>query len=146
MIGVPRLSFIFESKRKDVMIMLNEKLLAILSHPVDGAVSIMTRGTQAPHLVNTWNSYIEVTPDDKLLIPAYGFLETEKNITEHSNEVTISIANREVEGYRSKGTGVIVNGTARFIKSGDEYERMKKRFDWLRAVMEVTVTSAKQTL
>lgn len=72
--------------------MLNEKLLAILSHPVDVAVSIMTEGADAPHLVNTWNSYIEVTPDDKLLIPAYGFLRTEKNITEHSNVVTLSIA------------------------------------------------------
>jgi hypothetical protein len=126
--------------------MLNEKLLAILSHPVDGAVSIMTDGANGPHLVNTWNSYIEVTPDDKLLIPAYGFLRTEKNITEHSNEVTISIASKEVEGYRSKGTGVIVSGTARFIKSGGAFDRMKKKFDWARAVMEVTVTSVKQTL
>lgn len=126
--------------------MLNEKLSEILSHPLDSAVSIMTNGEKAPHLVNTWNSYIEVTPDDKLLIPAYGFLRTEKNITEHCNEVTISIANREVAGYHAKGTGVIVNGTARFIKSGEDYDRMKKRFDWLRAVMEVTVTSVKQTL
>jgi len=125
---------------------LNEKLLEILSHPVDGAVSIMTYGADGPHLVNTWNSYIEVTPDDKLLIPAYGFLRTEKNITAN-NGVTLSIANREVEGYRAKGTGVIVTGSARFIKSGEEdFDRIKKKFDWARAVMEVTVTSAKQTL
>ncbi|MBP2651432.1 MAG: pyridoxamine 5-phosphate oxidase-related FMN-binding protein [Firmicutes bacterium] len=125
--------------------MLNEKLLAILSHPVDGAVSIMSNGVDGPHLVNSWNSYIEVTPDDKLLIPAYGFIRTEKNITAN-NEVTISIASREVEGYRAKGTGVIVKGRVRFIKSGEAFERMKKKFDWARAVMEVTVISASQTL
>ncbi len=125
--------------------MLNEKLLEILSHPVDGVVSIMTNGAEGPHLVNTWNSYIEVTTDDKLLIPAYGFVRTEKNLTTH-NEVTLSIANREVEGYRAKGTGVIVKGSARFIKSGEAFDRMKKKFDWLRAVLEVSVTSAKQTL
>lgn len=127
------------------MIVLNEKLLEILSHPVDGAVSMMTSGAEGPHLVNTWNSYIEVTPDDKLLIPVYGFVRTEKNLTAH-NEITLSIANKEVEGYRGKGTGVIVKGSARFIKSGEDFDRMKKKFDWLRAVMEVSVTSAKQTL
>ena len=84
----------FESEGKDVIVMLNEKLLEILSHPVDGAVSIMTNGVDGPHLVNTWNSYIEVTSEEKLLIPAYGFLRTEKNIGT-DNAITLSIANRE---------------------------------------------------
>ena len=127
------------------MNMLNEKLLEILAHPQDGAVSIMTNGEQGPHLVNTWNSYIEVTADDKLLIPAYGFLRTEKNLTVQ-NKVTLSIANKEIQGYRSKGTGVIVEGSARFIKDGDAFARLKAKFDWLRAVLEVTVVSVKQTL
>lgn len=125
--------------------MLDEKLLAILSHPVDGAVSIVTNGADGPHLVNTWNSYIEVTPEDKLLIPAYGFVKTERNLSNH-NEATLSIACREVEGYKGKGTGFIVKGTTRFITSGDEFDRMKKKFSWARAVLEVTVTSAKQML
>lgn len=125
--------------------MLHEKLLAILSHPVDGAISIVTTGNDGPHLVNTWNSYIEVTPADKLLIPAYGFLITEKNLS-HNNTVTLSIASREVEGYRSKGTGLLVKGTARLVKSGEDFDRMKKKFDWARAVLEVTVVSATQTL
>ena len=116
-----------------------------MSHPADAAVSIMTNGADGPHLVNTWNSYIEITPDEKLLIPASGFIRTEKNITAN-NGVTLSVANREVEGYRAKGTGVIVKGIARFIKSGEDFDRMKKKFDWARAIMEVTVTSVKQTL
>lgn len=125
--------------------MLNEKLLDVLSHPSDGAVSIVTNGDDGPHLVNTWNSYIVVTPDDKLLIPAYGFNKTEKNLSVH-NDVILSIASKEIEGYKAKGTGFIVKGTTRFIKSGADFERMKEKFSWVRAVLEITVTTAKQML
>ncbi|XER12245.1 FMN-binding protein [Sporomusa aerivorans] len=125
--------------------MLNEKLLAILSHPNDGAISMVTTGDSGAHLVNTWNNYIEVTADDKLLIPASGYNKTEKNLTKH-NAITLSIASREIEGYRGKGTGFIVEGTTRFIKSGPDFDRVKERFSWIRAVLEVTVTSAKQML
>jgi len=125
--------------------MLDEKLLAILSHPVDGAVSIVTGGDDGPHLVNTWNSYIAVTPDNKLLIPAYGYNKTERNLSAH-NEVTLSIASREIQGFQAKGTGFIVKGSTRFVKSGEEFDRMKEKFSWVRAVLEVTVTSAKQML
>lgn len=125
--------------------MLNEKLLDVLSHPADGAVSIVTNGDDGPHLVNTWNSYIVVTPDDKLLIPAYGFNKTERNLSVN-NDVILSIASREIEGYKAKGTGFIVKGTTRFVKSGGDLDRMKERFSWVRAVLEITVTSAKQML
>lgn len=125
--------------------MLNEKLLAVMAHPNDGAVSMVTVGDDGAHLVNTWNSYIEVTPDDKLLIPASGYNKTEKNLTKH-NDITLSIASREIEGYRGKGTGFIVKGTTRFITSGPDFDRMKERFSWIRAVLEITATSAKQML
>lgn len=125
--------------------MLNEKLLAILAHPNDGAVSMVTTGDDGAHLVNTWNNYIEVTADDRLLIPAAGYNKTEKNLAKH-NAITLSIASREIEGYKGKGTGFIVDGTTRFIKSGEEFDHMKKKFPWARAVLEVTVTSAKQML
>lgn len=125
--------------------MLNEKLLEVLSHPTDGAVTIVTNGDNGPHLVNTWNSYIKVTPDDKLLIPAYGYNKTERNLSSH-NEVILSIASREIAGYKTKGTGFIVKGTTRFLKSGEDFDRMKEKFSWLRAVLEITVISAKQML
>lgn len=125
--------------------MIDETLLAILQHPVDGAVSLVTYGDDGPHLVNTWNSYIEVMPGDRLLIPAYGYRKTESNLSQH-NEITLSIASREVEGRRGKGTGFIVKGTTRFITSGEDFDRMKAKYAWMRAILEVTVTSAKQTL
>lgn len=125
--------------------MLNEKLLDILAHPSDAAVSIVTNGEDGPHLVNTWNSYIEVTPADKLLIPASGYNKTERNLSKQNN-VILSIASREIEGYRGKGTGFIVKGTTRFIQSGEDFDRMKEKFSWARAVLEITVTDAKQML
>lgn len=125
--------------------MLNEKLLSVLAHPADGAISIVTNGTDGPHVVNTWNSYITVTDEDKLLIPAAGFVKTERNLAQH-NAVILSINSREIEGYRGKGTGFIVEGTTRFITSGEEFDRMKEKFSWIRTVLEVTVTSAKQML
>lgn len=125
--------------------MLNEKLLAILSHPSDGAITMVTNGEDGPHLVNTWNSYIVVTPDDKLLIPAAGYNKTERNLGV-DNHITLSIASKEIQGYQSKGTGFIANGTTRFVKSGEDFDRMKEKFSWIRAVLEITLTSAKQML
>ena len=125
--------------------MLNEKLMSILTHPTDGAVSIVTYNDEGPHLVNTWNSYITVTSEGKLLIPAYGFLKTEKNLAKNS-AVILSIASREIDGYNSKGTGFLVTGTAQFLKAGEEFTKMKERFSWARAVLEITVATAKQTL
>ena len=125
--------------------MLNEKLLAVLSHPSDGAVTMVTNGDDGPHLVNTWNSYIVVTPDDKLLIPAAGYNKTERNLNVH-NEVILSIASKEIEGHQAKGTGFIVKGSTRFVNSGEDFDRMKERFSWIRAVLEITVSTAKQML
>lgn len=125
--------------------MINEKLIEVLSHPSDGVVAIVTQGKEEPHVVNTWNSYIQVTTDDKLLIPAGFMNRTEKNI-EDNNNVWLTIGNREVQGKMYKGTGFSIKGTARFLKDGTEFEMMKEKFDWIRAVLEVTIEKAVQTL
>ena len=125
--------------------MLNEKLLEILSHEVDGAVAIVTQGSEEPHLVNTWNSYINIVDGNKLLIPAAGFMKTEKNLLE-DNKVKLSICNRHVDGYRGEGTGVLVEGIGEIIKEGPHFDLMKEKFSWARAILVVTVNSGKQTL
>ena len=125
--------------------MINEKLAEVLSHPADGVVAIVTKGEDEPHVVNTWNSYIHVTADDKLLIPAGFMHRTEKNIAKN-NKVQLTIGNREVQGKMYKGTGFLIKGTARFLTEGEEFEMMKKKFDWMRAVLEVTIEHAIQTI
>ena len=91
---------------------LSEKFFEVLNH--EGVVSIMSWGVE-PHLVNTWNSYLVVTKDERILIPAYGFRKTEKNV-DVNNKVKISLGSKEVSGYKDyPGTGFVVDGTAAYI-------------------------------
>lgn len=125
--------------------MINNKLSEILSHPADGVVAIVTQGVDEPHVVNTWNSYVQITPDDKLLIPAGFMHKTEKNIA-NNNKVHLTIGNREVQGKMYKGAGFHIRGTARFLTEGPEFDLIKEKFDWARAVLEVTILQAVQTI
>jgi len=65
---------------------LSEKFFEVIKH--EGVVSIMSWGIE-PHLVNTWNSYLVVTEDERILIPAYGFRKTQKNV-DINNKVKIT--------------------------------------------------------
>jgi hypothetical protein len=122
---------------------LSEKFLEVLKH--EGVVSIMSWGVEA-HLVNTWNSYLVITEDERILIPAYGFRKTEKNIVVN-NKVKLSLGSKEVLGHKDyPGTGFIIDGTARYFESGEEYDMMKTKFSWLTRVLEITVDNAKQML
>ncbi|MDD4599892.1 FMN-binding protein [bioreactor metagenome] len=125
--------------------MINMKLAEVLSHPADGIIAIVTQGPGEPHVVNSWNSYVSITPDGKLLIPAGFMHRTEKNIAAN-NKVKLTIGNREVQGKLSQGTGFLINGTARFLKDGAEFDMMKQKFDWARAVLEITIENATQTI
>jgi hypothetical protein len=122
---------------------LSEKFLEVIKH--EGVVSIMSWGVE-PHLVNTWNSYLVVTEDERILIPAYGFRKTQKNV-EINNKVKISLGSKDVLGYKDyQGTGFIIDGTARYIETGKEYDMMKSKFSFLTRVLEITVDNAKQML
>jgi hypothetical protein len=122
---------------------LSEKFLEVIKH--EGVVSIMSWGIE-PHMVNTWNSYLVVTDDERILIPAYGFRKTQKNVDVNS-KVKIALGSREVLGYKDyQGTGFMIEGTARYIESGEEYDMMKSKFSFLTRVLEITVEKAKQML
>lgn len=124
--------------------MLTDKFREVLEN--EGVVSILSWGGDEPHLVNTWNSYLVVTPDERILIPAYAMRRTEKNVNQN-NKVKIALGSKDVLGYKDyQGTGFAVEGTAKFIESGSEYEMMKEKFSFLTRVLEITVTSAKQML
>ena len=123
--------------------MIPEKLLELLKY--EGVVAIATQGEEGPHLVNTWNSYVQVTGDGLLVIPAGYMKTTETNITK-DNRVLITLGSREVEGDHGPGTGFLIKGTAAFQTSGSNFDAAKQRFPWARATLEVTITSATQTL
>jgi hypothetical protein len=126
------------------MAILSDKFYEVLKK--EGVVSIVSWGVDDPHMVNTWNSYLVVTPDERILIPAYAMRRTEKN-TLQNNQVKIAVGSKEVKGFNDyQGTGFAVEGTARFLSSGPQYDMMKAKFSFLTRVLEVTVKSVKQML
>lgn len=123
--------------------MIPEKLLQVLK--LEGVVSIVTMGATAPHVVNTWNSYIQLTEDDHILIPVGGMIQTETNV-ERNPDVLITLGAREVDGFRGPGTGFLIQGTASFLNSGQLFDLVHKKYPWVRAVLEVSDVYATQTL
>ena len=124
--------------------MFTEKFYEVLKN--EGVVSIVSWGVDEPHIVNTWNSYIVVTSDERILIPAYAMRRTEKNINQN-NKVKVSLGSKEVLGYKDyQGTGFIVEGTAKYLESGSDFDMMKEKFSFLTRVLEITATSSKQML
>lgn len=125
--------------------MISEKLREVIETPPDAGLTIVTQGPEGPHVVNSWNSYIHIVDGNKLLLPAGGFENTEKNLAEN-DMITLAISNRNVDGKLYKGTGFVVEGKAKFASEGPLYDTIKRKFEWARAVMIITVESAIQTL
>lgn len=55
--------------------MLNHKFLQVLKY--EGVVSITSWTELAPHVTNTWNSYLTITDDQRILAPAAGMTHLE---------------------------------------------------------------------
>ena len=110
----------------------------------DGVVAIATLGADGPHLVNTWNSYLKISPEGRLLIPAGYMHKTEANINHHP-DVLITLGSSKVEGLHGLGAGFLIKGKARFVTSGPDFDLMKEKFSWLRATLAVTLETVTQT-
>jgi hypothetical protein len=124
--------------------LFTDKFLEVISK--EGVVSIVSCADNEAHVVNTWNSYLVKPDDGRLLIPAWAMRKTEKK-TLKNNKILLTMGSKEVIGSRgTPGAGFLIEGTAKFISSGPEYDMMKAKFSFLTRVLEVTVTSIKQTL
>lgn len=124
--------------------MLSEKFFEVLKY--EGVVSIVSWGsTEEANITNTWNSYL-VVKGDRILLPAAGMNSTESDV-KVNNKVKVTLGARDVEGFNGyQGTGFLINGTARFIEDGNEFDMMKEKFPFLRKVLEIKVDSSKQLL
>lgn len=122
--------------------MIDEKLVEILKQ--DGVVAIATLGQDGPHMVNTWNSYIRVSADGRLLIPAGYMHRTEANVA-YNPEVLITLGSSKVQGLHGPGAGFLIKGKAAFLTEGPEYDLLKEKFSWLRAALVVTPDTVTQT-
>ena len=123
--------------------MFTDKFREVISK--EGVVSIVSCSDGEAHVVNTWNSYLMVPEDGKLLIPAWKMRKTEKK-TLKNNKVLLTLGSKEVDGLIGPGTGFLLEGTAIFKKSGPEFDVMKEKYSFMTRVLEITVTSLKQTI
>jgi len=124
--------------------MLSKVFFEVLKH--EGVVSVISWGTDEPHVINTWNSYLVVTEDERILIPAALMQTTQKNV-EINSKVKLTLGSKDVVGYNDyQGTGFLIEGTAKFVTAGEEYDSMKAKFTWLTRVLEITVTSCTQKI
>ena len=124
--------------------MFNEKFNEVLTK--EGVVSITSWSAENVHVVNTWNSYLVKSGENKLLIPAAGMRKTQKNV-EANSRLILTLGSKEVLGYKDyQGTGFVIEGTAKYLTSGEEFDMMKEKFPFLSRVLEITVESLKQTI
>lgn len=73
-------------------------------------------------------------------------IKTEHNVNVN-RKVKLTLGSPEVMGYRYQGTGFLIEGNAAFLKEDSPFfAEMKEKFSFLTRVLEVTVTSCKQTL
>ena len=120
-----------------------EKLTQVLEK--DGVVAIATLGQDGPHMVNTWNSYIRLAEDGRILIPAGYMQRTEANVAFNS-QVLVTLGSAKVAGQHGPGTGFLIKGTAAFIALGPDFDVLKAKFSWARATLAITPESITQTL
>jgi hypothetical protein len=123
--------------------MISETMQAVLKK--DGVVAIGTMGADGMHMVNTWNSYVQITEDGRLLIPAGYFHKTEANVAAN-DQVLLTMGSSKVPGLNGPGAGVLVKGKAAFVTAGADFDRIKSRFKWARAALVITIESETQTI
>lgn len=100
---------------------------------------------KAAHIANTWNKYLIVTDDEKILIPCFGFHKTEKNVS-HNPRVEVVVGSYEVQGKMSMGTGCLLTGTAAFSSEGPLFDEMKEKRTWASRVLIFTPQTCVQTI
>jgi len=122
---------------------ISKTLLEVLKK--DGVVAIATLGPDGLHMVNTWNTYLRVAKDGRLLVPAGYFHKTEANLA-FNPELLVTLGSSKVPGLHGPGTGFLIKGTGAFLTEGPDFEAVKAKFGWARAVLAITIASATQTL
>ncbi len=123
--------------------MFTNKFFEVLNH--EGVVSIVTWTEAGANVTNTWNSYL-VIKDNKILLPAAGLKSSQADI-EINPKVKVTLGSRDVEGRDGyQGTGFKLEGTAKFLTEGEDFEMMFEKYPFIRAALEITVEESTQLL
>ena len=125
--------------------MLSKKFFEVIQN--EGVVSITSWGNgDQPNVRCTWNSYLHITKDERILAPIAGFTSVQGDVSKN-DRVIVTLGSREVEGFNNyQGTGFLIEGRACFTDYGVEFEQMQKEYPFMNKLLEITVESAKQLL
>jgi hypothetical protein len=118
--------------------MFPERLKAALKQ--EGSAAFVTQGPAGPHLVATWNSYIEVVDASTLVFPAGGYRTTEANLRSGSPVQMI------IGGHLPEGVGFRLTGMADLEVGTPHHARLQQRFPWSRAAVVFHVRGVEQVL
>jgi len=120
---------------------LDATVLAVLK--AEGSATFMTMGPDGPHLVATWQSYLDAIDAGTLVFPAAGYQVTEANLA-HDPSVQMIIGRQR--GADGAALGFRLSGTAEVQAEGALRERMKAKYPWCRAAIVMTVTDVERIL
>jgi hypothetical protein len=124
--------------------MLNETFRECVAHT--GIVAIASCSADGlAHVANTWNKYLIITVDEKILVPCFGFHRTEDNVR-YNPQIEITVGSHEVQGRMGLGAGFLLKGQAKFQNHGDFFKAMHDKCDFCNRVLVFTPDSCQQTI
>lgn len=109
----------------------------------EGSATFLTTGPGGPHLVATWQSYLDVVDDSTITFPAGGYRVTEENLKAGS-PVQMVIGSRGAAA--GSGAGFRLSGTASLESGNKAHERVRAKYPWCRAAVVFRVTKVEQIL
>lgn len=121
--------------------MLDAAVRAVLE--AEGSATFVTKGPEGPHLVATWQSYLDVIDDGTLAFPAGGYRLTEANLRRDSS-VQMVIGSKHGPG--EKALGFRLTGTAELQAGTGLHDRLKAKHPWCRAAVVMRVTQVERIL
>ena len=121
--------------------MLDALVLGVLK--AEGSATFLTKGPEGPHLVATWQSYLDALDAETLVFPAGGYRVTEANLAQDPSVQMVIGRQRDAEGA---ALGFRLTGTAEVQAEGPLRDRMKARHPWCRAAVVMKVTGVERIL
>lgn len=120
---------------------MNEKIESILKY--EGVFSVVAKGEDFPHIVNTWNSYV-ILKNCEIFVPVAGMNKMEE-LLKKDNRVIVVIGTKELMGLHGMGMGIKIIGYASISSDTKEYKDLKAKLEWPRAVMKIEILESYQT-
>lgn len=121
--------------------MLDATVLAVLE--AEGSATFVTNGPAGPHLVATWQSYLDILDDETLAFPAGGYRVTEANL---ALDPSVQMVIGGKVGPTGAALGFRLTGTAELQAGSGLHERLKLKHPWCRAAVVMRVTKVERIL